>query len=264
MPKIIHKELSYKVRGVLLNVHNTLGPNLPEHFYRDAAAFDLETEDVRCETEKVFEVYYRGVRVGFYLVDIWVEDGKIILEIKVAPEILPLHLAQAISYLKVTDADLAIVVSFGAGSLLDKRLPNFLRDKVVSFEWQERPVAECMLYPALTNHLFEVLHRVHFELGPGFLHQVYRRATMVELEHQGFSYDYIKQVPVYYQDHYLGPQPARLISVDGKVLLATVAVKQADKAMQEQLKARLRHLGFRLGLLANFHGTELQMIPVRV
>jgi len=62
----------------------------------------------------------------------------------------------------------------------------------------------------------------------------------------------------------LGSQPTRLISVDGKVLLATVAVKQADKAMQEQLKARLKHLGFRLGLLTNFHGTELQVIPVKV
>ena len=38
MPKIIHKELSYQVRGVLFNVYNTLGPNLPERFYRDATA----------------------------------------------------------------------------------------------------------------------------------------------------------------------------------------------------------------------------------
>lgn len=263
MPKIIHKKLSYKVRGVLLNVHNTLGPNLPERFYRDATAYGLEVEDIQCDTEKSFEVYYRDVRVGLYFVDIWIENGKVILELKVAPEILPLHKAQAISYLKVTDADLAIVVSFGASSLLDERLPNFLRDKVVNFEWEERPIADDLLYPELTNRLFEVLHRVHFELGPGFLHQVYRRATMVELERQGFSYDYIKRVPIYYQGHYLGPQPARLISVDGKVLLATVAVKQADKAMQEQLKARLRHLDFRLGLLANFHGTALQVIPVR-
>jgi len=264
MPKIIHKELSYIVRGVLLNVHNTLGPNLPERFYRDAAAFGLEGQGIRCDTEKAFEIYYRGVRVGLYLVDVWIEDGKMFLEIKVAPEILPLHRAQAISYLKVTDADLAIVVSFGAGSLLDERLPNFLRDKVVSFEWERPPLAEGLLYPELTNRLFEALHRVHFELGPGFLHQVYRRATMVELPHQGLSYKYIKQVPIYYEGHYLGPQPARLICVEDKVLLATVAVKQADEAMREQLKARLRHLDFRLGLLANFHGTTLQVIPVRV
>ena len=48
------------------------------------------------------------------------------------------------------------------------------------------------------------------------------------------------------------------------MLLATVAVKQADEAMQAQLKARLRHLDLQLGLLANFHGTALQVIPVRV
>jgi GxxExxY protein len=225
MPTIIHKELSYKVRGVLLSVHNTLGPNLPERFYCDATAYGLEAEGIQCETEKSFEVFYRDVRVGLYRVDVWVENGKIVLELKVAPEILPLHRGQAISYLKVTDADLAIVVSFGAGSLLDERLPNFLREKAVNFQWKEHPVADDTLYPELTNRCFEVLHRVYFELGPGFLHQVYRRATMVELEHQGLSYDYIKRVPIFYQDHYLGQQPARLINVEGKVLLATVAVR---------------------------------------
>jgi GxxExxY protein len=264
MPKIIHKELSYKVHGVLLDVHNTLGPNLPERFYCDAAAYGLEAEGIQCETEKSFEVYYRDVRVGLYRMDIWVENGKIVLELKVAPEILPLHRGQAISYLKVTNADLAIVVSFGARSLLDERLPNFLRDKVVNLEWEERPAADDALYPELTNRLFEVLHRVHLELGPGFLHQVYRRATMVELEHQRLSYDYIKRMPIYYLGHYLGQQPARLINVEGKVLLATVAIKKPDDALQEQLKARLRHLGFQFGLLANFHGTKLRVIPVWV
>jgi GxxExxY protein len=264
MTRIIHKELSYTIRGVLLKIHNALGPMLPEPFYRDAIALDLETEGVRCETEKVFEVFYRGVRVGLYLVDVWIEDGKIILELKVAPQISPLHRAQAISYLKVTDADLAIVVSYGAASLLDERLPNFLRDRVVSFEWEKLPLAVDMLYPELTQHLFEVLHRVHFELGPGFLHQVYRRATMVELAYQGLTYEYIKQVPVYYAGHLLGHQPTRLICAEDKVLLATFAVKQVDKALEAQLKARLRHLGFRLGLLANFNSTSLQVIPVRV
>ncbi|MCP4540323.1 MAG: GxxExxY protein, partial [Chloroflexi bacterium] len=69
MTKIIHKKLSYEVRGVLLHVHNELGPNLTESFYRDAAAFGLEKRDVRCEVEKSFEVYYRDARVGLYFVD---------------------------------------------------------------------------------------------------------------------------------------------------------------------------------------------------
>jgi len=78
------------------------------------------------------------------------------------------------------------------------------------------------------------------------------------------TYEYIKQVPIHYMGRCLGYQPVRLICVEDKVLLATVAVKQADKAMQAQLKARLKYLGFKLGLLANFNSTMLQIIPVRV
>jgi GxxExxY protein len=248
---------------VLFDVYNKLGPLLPEKFYQEAVEFGLTKRGIKCEKEKEFEVYYRGQRVGLYYVDLWIEGGKIILELKVAPEITPLHRAQAISYLKVTDADLAIVVNFGAESLFDERLPNFLRDKIVKFEWEQRPIGEEMLYPELTGRLLEILHRVHFELGPGFLHQVYRRATMVELREQGLHYEYIKEVPIYYDEHYLGQQETRLIRVEDQVLLATVAVKQADQTMQGQLRARLRHSGLRLGLLANFNSTALQVVIVR-
>jgi GxxExxY protein len=264
MPEIIHKELSYAVRGALLDVHNKLGPMLPEKFYQQAIAVGLDTKGINCKTEKAFKVYYQDQRVGLYYVDIWIEGGKVILELKVAPEITPLHQAQAISYLKVTDADLAIVVNFGAKSLEDERLPNFLRDKRISFEWEKRTVNVDVPYPDLTNRLLEVCHRVHFELGPGFLHQVYRRATMVELQRQELSYQYIKGIPIIYQGHNLGMQPVRLISVADKILLATVAVKQVDEVMKTQLKTRLKYLGFQFGLLANFNDTTLQVVTVRV
>ncbi|MEA3309644.1 MAG: GxxExxY protein, partial [Chloroflexota bacterium] len=135
MTTIIHKELSYTVKGVCFHVHNTLGPMLPERFYQAALVIGLEAQGIRCETEKRFEVYYRDVRVGLYFVDMWLEDGKLLLELKVAPEILPKHKAQTLSYLKVTGADLGIVVNFGEKSLTDERLLNYLRDKKVNFEW---------------------------------------------------------------------------------------------------------------------------------
>ena len=51
-----------------------------------------------------------------------------LIELKVGPTIEPLHKAQAISYLKIPDADLALVVSYGGPSLQDERLPNSVRD----------------------------------------------------------------------------------------------------------------------------------------
>ncbi|MBN1641327.1 MAG: GxxExxY protein [Anaerolineae bacterium] len=264
MPEIVHRELSYRVRGVLLDVHNCLGPMLPERFYQDAVALGLEEQDIRCETEKTFEVYYRDVRVGLYRVDVWIEGGKLLLELKVAPEVLPVHKAQALSYLKVTDADLAIVVNFGAASLQDTRLPNFLRGRRPDPEWTAHPLADDLLYPELTGRLLEALHHVHAVLGPGFLHRLYRRAVMVELASRDLNHEYIREIPVYYHDHCLGMQPARLILVEGKVLLAAVAVRELDAALRAQLKARLRHLRLQLGLLANFANAALQVEAVRV
>ncbi len=264
MTTIIHKDLSYAVKGVLFDVHNALGPMLPEKFYQAATAIGLEAQGIRCETEKEFEVFYRGVGVGRHYVDMWLEGGKMLLELKVAPEIMGRHKAQTLSYLKVTGADLGIVVNFGEKSLTDERLPNYLRDKQPVFAWEPPELGKDWLYPELSAQLFETLHRVHFELGPGFLHRVYRRAAMVELREQGIAYRYIKSLPVTYQGHQLGEHPAQLINVEDKILLTAFAAPEIDAAMEGQLRARLRLLGLQLGFLANFSDTMLHIVPVRV
>lgn len=105
MTKIIHKDLSYAVKGVLLDVHNALGSLLPERFYQAPVAIGLDAKGIRYETEKPFEVNYRETPIDRYYVDVWIEDGKLLLELKVAPAITPLHRAQTLSYLKVTGAD---------------------------------------------------------------------------------------------------------------------------------------------------------------
>jgi GxxExxY protein len=263
MTEIIHKELSYAVRGVLFDVHNQLGPLLPEKFYQEAVAIGLEAKGIACETEKPFAMHYCGVEVGRYFVDVWVEAGKLLLELKVAPEILPIHRAQAISYLKVTDADLAVVVNFGEAGLIDERLPNYVRNKPFSFSWHPQSVWLDIPDKELSNVLLKALHRVHFYLGPGFFHQVYRRATMVELREQEIGFTYVKEIPIYYRDVFLGNQPVRLISLDGEILLATIAVKELDDNIKSQMRARLRQLDKKVGLIANFHGRDLEVVLVR-
>ena len=171
---------------------------------------------------------------------------------------------QALSYLKVTGAGLAIVANFGAASLQDERLPNFLQDNQPEFSWQPKPVDPRLLHPELVNAIQQASHRVHHVLGTGFLHQVYRRATMIELRRSGLSYEYIVRVPVEYHGHLLGHQQARLILVEGKVLLTTFALREVTDAMTERLKGHLRCLHLKLGLLANFHGTVPTITPLRI
>ncbi len=263
MVNLIHKELNYNVRGVLFDVHNQIGPNLPEKFYNDAVIIGLEMAKIRCQPEKQFSVQYHGVEVGRYYVDVWVEDGKMLLELKVAPQLLPIHRAQAISYLKVTDADLALLVNFGQASLVDERLPNFVRNKEVDFRWEAGTADPNWLYPELVNDLLSVLHRVHVEMGAGFFHHVYRRAVMTELREQSIEHEYIKETPIYYKGEHLGNQPTRLVYVEKKILVAAVAVIALDETIKAQLKARMKHLDVRLGILANFNSTQLEFVVVR-
>lgn len=264
MSKLIHPELSYQVRGVLLDVYNKLGPMLNEAYYRDAIVIGLKKRGIHSEPEKAFEVYYKGERVGLYYVDVWVEQGQLLLELKVKPAIDPLHRAQAISYLKVTGADLAIVVNYGASSLQDERLPNFLADRQPTFSWEQLPVDDNWLYPELVSNLQRICHQVHFTLGPGFLHQIYRRATLAELRRSDLSYDYIKRLPIEYEGELLGYREVRLLQVANKILLATFALRAQDEALVEQLRAHLRRLDCQLGLLANFYDTRLTVTPVRL
>ena len=264
MTQLIHPDLSYQVRGVLLDVYNTLGPLLPERFYEDAIAIGLETCQLRVETQKEFQVHYRHQQVGLYYTDLWIEDGKIVIELKVDTAVSSLHKAQTISYLKVTNADLAILANYGAASLQDQRIPNFLRDKRPIFNWQPRPQPQDLLYPDLCQAIFRACHQVHFTLGTGFLHRVYCRATRIELRHCGLSHRYIKTVPITYQNHHIGNHQARLILVEEKILLATYALKGEQDRAIPQLRAQMRHLNIKLGLLANFYGTTLTITPVRL
>jgi GxxExxY protein len=163
----------------------------------------------------------------------------------------------------VTDADLAIVVNFGAASLIDERFPNGLRGKTAVFTWPGNSPNIRVPYPELVNRIIELLHRVHFELGPGFFHHVYRRATMIELRQQGIGHQFIQHLPVYYHDAWLGKQETRLILVEDKILLAAIAVQSVDEVMKAQLRTRLRRQNASLGILVNFNSTKLDISLVR-
>lgn len=265
MTKLIHADLGYAVRGVLFHVHTALGPLLKETYYRDAVAVGLRKRGITCDVEQGFEVMYAGERVGLYYVDVWIEHGKILLELKVAPALTSVHKAQAISYLKVTDADLALLVNYGQKSLEIERLPNFVRQTPPQdFVWEQPPVHPQWCYPELVNSIQRACHRVHFTLGSGFLSQIYRRAVMIEFRRQGLGYEYLKHLSVEYEGQVLGQQEVRLIVVEGKIVVAAFARQHLDDSLRQQFKVRLRRLQMTFGIFVNFYGTAPTIKMVRL
>ncbi len=157
----------------------------------------------------------------------------------------------------MTDADLAIIVNFGTTSLQDQRLPNFVRNKKADFQWQPHPLVKNILYPELTNLILKTLHKVHFTLGPGFIHRIYRKAVMIEFQYQDVAYEHIRKIPIYYNNCLLGEQETQVIKVENQILLGVFAVEAIDEVMLMSMRTRMRHLRIEVGFLANFYEEQL-------
>lgn len=114
--KILHKELSYKIIGLAMEVYNKLGYGFLEKVYENALMILFQREGIQAEQQVPIKVYFEGKVIGDYVADILVEN-KIILELKSVENIIDVHRAQVLNYLTATGFHLAIILNFGKEKL---------------------------------------------------------------------------------------------------------------------------------------------------
>ena len=112
------ERLATAVIGAAIEVHRTLGPGLLESPYKVCLVRELITRGLRVESEVPVPVTYKGLHLdcGFRL-DLLV-DGDVIVEVKSVAQLLPVHSAQVITYLKLTDARRALLFNFNEVTLI--------------------------------------------------------------------------------------------------------------------------------------------------
>jgi len=112
-------ELSYKIIGAAMELHKTLGPGLLESVYEVALAYDLKEIGLEVKTQVPMPLVYKEVKqeIG-YRIDLLVEN-KVIVEIKSIENLAPVHFAQTLTYLKLADKKLALLINFNTKLLKD-------------------------------------------------------------------------------------------------------------------------------------------------
>jgi GxxExxY protein len=118
---ILFKDLSYRIVGLAMEVHNQLGYGFLEKVYENSLMILLREHGIKAEQQKQVPVYFHNELVGDYYADILVED-KIVLELKSVEKIIDAHKAQTLNYLKATSLRLAILINFGKEKLEYERL----------------------------------------------------------------------------------------------------------------------------------------------
>jgi len=262
MTQLLHKELTYYLRGLGFRIHKVLGGGHPEKYYETAVVAGLEADHIPFLHQHTYWITYRNQQVGQYRPDFTLADGAVQLDLKAAPQITSLHKAQLLSYLAVTSAELGFIMNFGASSMQYERLPNFLSSRQRSPV--QRPLDPKLMDFELTKQVLDALYTVHFALGPGFWHRVYRRATRIELAQLGVPFAYLRELPLSYAGQVIGMRPTRLLLVDQTLLLATVALDQITATHTEKLRWAQRETGCRLAILANFAPAQLDVRFLRI
>jgi GxxExxY protein len=113
-------ELSYKIRGAIYAVHNELGPGLLESVYEAALMYELTSSGMYVVSQVGVPVCYKKVELEVgYRMDLLVED-TVIIEIKSIEALLDVHKKQLLTYLKLANKSLGILVNFNVTKLVDK------------------------------------------------------------------------------------------------------------------------------------------------
>ena len=110
--------LSARVIGAAIEVHRRLGPGFLESVYEEALAIELRRLSIRFERQVSAHVSYRDTRVGSCRLDFLIE-GQLVVELKAVESLSPVHRAQVISYLRVVNAPLGLLMNFNAPVLRD-------------------------------------------------------------------------------------------------------------------------------------------------
>jgi len=116
-------ELTYKVIGCAMKVHNTLGNGFQEVIYQRCLGIELAKAGISFTREQEHSIFYDGINVGTRSADFVVED-RLTVELKALINLEDVHLAQAKNYTVAYDFPLGLLINFGSQSLQYKLIFN--------------------------------------------------------------------------------------------------------------------------------------------
>ena len=124
-----HAELTDKITGVFYDVYNELGHGFLESTYAEAMVVALEEAGLAATREVAVPVWFRGRKVGQYFADLLVND-TVLLELKAARTLESGHEAQLLHYLRATEIEVGLLLSFGSRPQLRRLLFDNERKKI--------------------------------------------------------------------------------------------------------------------------------------
>lgn len=117
--ELIHKDITDRILHAALEVHRALGPGLLESTYECCLFDELSYNGVQVSRQVAFPVHFKGRQIDCgYRIDLLVE-GKVIIEVKSVDLLLPVHTAQLLTYMRLANKQVGLLLNFNVKLLMD-------------------------------------------------------------------------------------------------------------------------------------------------
>lgn len=107
-----HEEITREIILGAIQVHKTLGPGLLESAYKTCLLLELQDRGLRCKQELIIPICYNNHRIDCgFRIDLLVEE-KVVVELKAIEQTLPIHQAQVLTYLRLLEKHVGLLINF--------------------------------------------------------------------------------------------------------------------------------------------------------
>jgi GxxExxY protein len=127
----VENEITEAIIGAAIEVHRHLGPGLLESVYEECLCYELSQRELRFQRQLAAPVLYKGIKLDCgYRIDLLVENA-VVVEIKSMEALLPVHGAQLLTYLKICNKRVGLLINFNVPVLIKglKRVANDYQDQ---------------------------------------------------------------------------------------------------------------------------------------
>ena len=123
---LLHEDLTRSVIGAAIEVHSHLGPGLLESIYEECLCHELMLRGMEFRQQVELPIVYKSATLDtIYRIDLIIED-TLIVEVKAIEQMLPVHEAQLLTYLRLTGKRIGLLLNFNVPALMDGILRRIL------------------------------------------------------------------------------------------------------------------------------------------
>lgn len=262
--ELIYGDLTETLIGCFFEIHNTLGVGYDEKIYHRALAKRFSKKGVPFVFEPCKDIVHRGKIVGTFKPDLLVYD-KIILELKcLRTDFIYINHLQLITYLKLWQKSLGLLVNFGQEKVIWKREPFTEKPKILTENYDYIDITEIATDSLYFMKTIEAIKYVFEIFGLGYGGNLYKDLLETELDYQNIPFAKNIMLDVQYEDESMGEFEIKPFLVDNTFLCEVIGLYENIHFYDiSKMQTYLRNLNLKAGIIAHFGKRGLEIRGIR-